>query len=192
MPGLNYANWSATLIPLAGFVFRVIDPAKYAGEGHIAQKETQQKSRAGTRVILKQRRGHCQLDSEVTVPVRVRECQGEFWENCPKEKGRELKTATRRRTYSLKGYFISPLPALNNRLYTTSRAFSILTDKKSHAFGTGIRSQKGFQAPGGGTPQNTGYVKEEIFFLLTFAKKCAAPLQIYSLHLPFLQKRGIT
>ena len=98
MPGLNYANWSATLIPLAGFVFRVIDPAKYAGEGHIAQKETQQKSRAGTRVILKQRRGHCQLDSEVTVPVRVRECQGEFWENCPKEKGRELKTATMRRT----------------------------------------------------------------------------------------------
>ena len=78
MPGLNYANWSATLIPLAGFVFRVIDPAKYAGrKGIIAQKETQQKSRAGTRVILKQRRGHCQLDSGVTVPVGVGKCQGE-------------------------------------------------------------------------------------------------------------------
>lgn len=80
MPGLNYANWSATLIPFTGVVFGVIGPAIYAGgKGSIAQKETQQKSRAGTRVFLKQRRGHCQLDSELTVSVGVGECQGGIW-----------------------------------------------------------------------------------------------------------------
>ena len=91
MPGLNYANWSATLIPFAGIVFGVIGPAKYAGRRPIiAQKETQQKSRAGARIILKQRRGHCQLDSEVTVTVGFGECQEEFGP-CRKSNGRELR-----------------------------------------------------------------------------------------------------
>ena len=77
--GTQLPRWTATLISRAGFVFGVIDPAKYAGrKGIIAQKETQQKSRAGARVILKQRRGHCQRDSEVAVAVSVGECQGEF------------------------------------------------------------------------------------------------------------------
>lgn len=77
---VSTTSTDATLISLAGFVFRVIDPAKYAGrKGIIAQKETQQKNRAGARVILKQRRGHCRRDSEVTVAVSVGECQEEFW-----------------------------------------------------------------------------------------------------------------
>lgn len=76
MPGLNYANWSAAFIPPKGFVLEAINPANMLGvAGIVAQKETQQKSRAGTRVILKQRRGHCQLSSEVTVTVGFGECQ---------------------------------------------------------------------------------------------------------------------
>ncbi len=48
MPGLNYATWSAALIPREGIVLGAINPAKYAWKmDTIAQKETQQ--RAGQR-----------------------------------------------------------------------------------------------------------------------------------------------
>lgn len=47
MPGLNYATWSAALIPREGIVLGAIDPAKNMLEdGIIAEKKTQQKSRA--------------------------------------------------------------------------------------------------------------------------------------------------
>ena len=48
MPGLNYATWSAALIPREGIVLGAINPAKYAWiDGHYSPKETQQ--RAGQR-----------------------------------------------------------------------------------------------------------------------------------------------
>lgn len=74
--GTQLPRWTAAFIPLSGVVLEAIDPANLRGVmGIIAQKETQQKSRAGTRVILKQRRGHCHRDSEMTLRIQSRKSQ---------------------------------------------------------------------------------------------------------------------
>ena len=75
MPGLNYRLGRLPLFPLRVFYSGLSARQNMLEVGIIAQKETQQKSRAGTRIILKQRRGHSLRDSEVTVTVGFGECQ---------------------------------------------------------------------------------------------------------------------
>ena len=64
MPGLNYAYRSAALIPPKGLVLGAISPAKYA-KGQVLSEIQYLKKRkpsmmpGRTRVVLKQRRGHC-------------------------------------------------------------------------------------------------------------------------------------
>ncbi len=101
---------TAAFIPREGVLFEAIDPANLRGEmGMIAQKETQRKSRAETRMVLKQRRGHCLSDSRVNVPVGFGECQEKF---CIAQKERP-RAENRRGTAGIfpKGYCISLLPA---------------------------------------------------------------------------------
>ena len=124
---VSTTSTDATLISLAGFVFRVIDPAKYAGrKGIIAQKETQQKSRAGARVILKQRRGHCRRDSEVTVAVSVGECQGEFWGIPQRE-----RPGARNRLRTAGALLLPYSGPISNVGYTTSQDMKKAIDKRN-------------------------------------------------------------
>ena len=91
-----------------------------------AQKETQQKSRAGTRVILKQRRGHCLRSSEVTVAVRVGECQGEFWGITQRE-----RPGSRNRLRTAGALLLPYSGPISNVGYTTSQDMKKAIDKRN-------------------------------------------------------------
>ena len=63
MPGLNYATWSAALIPREGIVLGAINPAKYAWKmDTIAQKKPSKEPGRDARNFWSQRRGHCQVE----------------------------------------------------------------------------------------------------------------------------------